>query len=160
MHATTDACHSPHPQHGAAPEAYDLLSAIRFVRPEELRLLLAAAEAEAEGGQALEPAEAATLLLKTVAWSRADCLEVCRVGMGRGVVTASLPLGQPEGHLPATVPNRSARPDSAWRSDMHWAVLDCAVETLPLAVVLMQSCSTALSTLPPTPGPRCCWPTG
>ena len=39
-------------------------------------MLLAAAEAAAEGGQALDPGEAATLLQRSVAWSKADCLEV------------------------------------------------------------------------------------
>ncbi|PRW33529.1 ankyrin repeat [Chlorella sorokiniana] len=63
-------------QYGAEADAYSILNAIRFGRVEELTLLLAAAEAAAEGGEALEPGEVATLLQRTVMWSQADCLEV------------------------------------------------------------------------------------
>lgn len=63
-------------QYGADPEAYDILNATRFGRLTKLKLLLAAAAAAAEGGQALELGDAATLLQRAVAWDRADCLEV------------------------------------------------------------------------------------
>lgn len=82
---------SPCLQYGAEPGAFELLNTIRFDRLQELEMLLAAAEAAAEGGQALDPGEATTLLQRSVAWSKTDCLEVGGESVVDGTATAAEP---------------------------------------------------------------------